>query len=193
MGIAMVDWLKEWAAHISDRGGIFMFLRAQFSSQVASLSDFLITVLLANLFKLFYGADEYCLPFVNYCLPLYVYATFIGSIVGGIVNCSINYKWTFKSANEVKKRYVIIKYLSVWVGSIFLNTYGTYMLTDLLGKAMFVQELPSLLKDNVFIISKIVVSLVIGFVWNFNMQRVFVYRNRSFRKFFQKKNTDKTI
>jgi putative flippase GtrA len=188
MDIAMVDWIKKCAKDFSVKGGIFMFLRAQFSSQLASLTDFFITVLLANLFKLFYGADEYCMPFVNYCLPLYVYATFIGSICGGIVNCTINYRWTFKDACEVRKRYIAIKYLIVWVGSILLNTYGTYMLTELLGKVVWLQKLPGLLQDNVFIFSKIVVSLVVGFVWNFNMQRIFVYKNRSFRKYFPKKS-----
>ena len=96
----MVDWIKKSARAFSEKGGIFMFIRAQFSSQVASATDFLVTILLVKLFRIYY-----------------VYATFTGSVCGGIVNCIINYKWTFKS-KECKKRHVIVKYLLVWIGSI---------------------------------------------------------------------------
>ena len=63
-----------------------MFIRAQFSSQVASTTDFLVTILLVKLFGVYY-----------------VYATFTGSVCGGIVNCIINYKWTFKSKRRLRK------------------------------------------------------------------------------------------
>lgn len=76
----MANWIKKSAKAFSEKGGIFMFIRAQFSSQVASATDFFITILLANLWNIYY-----------------VYATFVGSICGGIVNCIINYKWTFKT------------------------------------------------------------------------------------------------
>ena len=49
-----------------------MFIRAQFSSQIASATDFLVTILLVKLFGIYY-----------------VYATFTGSVCGGIVNCII--------------------------------------------------------------------------------------------------------
>lgn len=106
----MVDWIKKSARAFSEKGGIFMFIRAQFSSQVASTTDFLVTILLVKLFRVYY-----------------VYATFTGSVCGGIVNCIINYKWTFKS-KECKKRHVIVKYLLVWIGSILLNTWGIYFM-----------------------------------------------------------------
>ena len=61
---------------ISQKGGIFMFLRAQLSAQMATIADFLVTILLVRLFDVYY-----------------VYATLAGAIYGGIVNCVINYKW----------------------------------------------------------------------------------------------------
>ena len=61
------------------------------------------------------------------------------------------------------KRYVALKYLIVWTGSIVLNTAGTYLLTELTG--------------SYFIWSKAVVSVVVAFLWNYQMQRFFVYRN----------------
>ena len=62
---------------ISQKGGIFMFLRAQLSAQMATIADFLVTILLVRLFDVYY-----------------VYATLAGAIYGGIVNCVINYENT---------------------------------------------------------------------------------------------------
>lgn len=136
-----------------------MFIRAQFSSQIASATDFSITILLAKLFNIYY-----------------VYATLIGSICGGIVNCIINYKWTFKT-KECKKRHVLLKYGLVWIGSILLNTWGIYLMTEAISRNPWVQETLNPYIDNLFVFSKIVVSLLVGFLWNYNMQRVFVYKN----------------
>lgn len=55
---------------------IVTFLKAQASSLLATAVDFGVTVLLANLFGIYY-----------------VYATFIGALSGGCVNCAVNYKW----------------------------------------------------------------------------------------------------
>jgi len=168
----MVSWIKKSAKAVSDKGGIFTFLRAQLSSQLASITDFLITIVLANVFNLFY-----------------VYATFIGSVCGGITNCVVNYRWTFK-AMDIKKRYVAIRYLIVWGGSIFLNTSGIYLITELLKKIPWSMKLSDLLFENIFIISKIIVSLLVGFVWNYNMHRFFVYKDLNLKRFFNqlKKN-----
>ncbi|MDR0413448.1 MAG: GtrA family protein, partial [Dysgonamonadaceae bacterium] len=160
----MGDWIRRSVKNISGKGGIFMFLRAQLSSQLASLTDFFITIVLAKFFGIYY-----------------VYATFIGSVCGGIINCIVNYRWTFK-ALTVKKRYVAIKYILVWIGSIFLNTSGTYLVTELLRSITWLTTFLGHLFDDVFIVAKIIVSLVVGFGWNYNMQRLFVYRNRDFSK-----------
>jgi hypothetical protein len=40
-----------------------------------------------------------------------------------------------------------------------------------------------------FVFSKIVVSLLVGFLWNYNMQRVFVYKNCRIRGRFQRVNS----
>ncbi len=145
-----------------------MFLRAQFSSQLASITDITITVILGIVFNIYY-----------------VIATFIGSVCGGIVNCAINYKWTFK-AQGIKKRHVAIKYALVWIGSIFFNTYGTYVLTEFLSKITWLEKLFGNFFDDIFILSKIIVSLFVGFIWNYNMHRYFVYRDTDFKKFFSK-------
>jgi len=164
----MVHWIKKIAKTISDKGGIFTFLRAQLSSQLASYVDFLVSFLLAYIFNLFYG-----------------FATLIGQVCGGITNCVVNYRWTFKTKN-VKKRYVAIRYLPVWIVSLFLNTTGTVLLTELLYKIPSLKEGSGFFYDNIFMLSKAVVSLFVGYLWNYNMHKFFVYKNLNLKQIFLK-------
>ena len=108
----MADKLKGKPGFAGWRHAVWVFIKAQLSSYVASLIDFLVTILLVKLSGLFY-----------------LYATFLGSVVGGVVNCVINYGWVFH-ADDCKKTHVALKYLFVWGGSILLNTWGTFALTE---------------------------------------------------------------
>lgn len=162
----MVYWLKNIATKFNERNGIFMFLRAQFSAQLASLFDLAVTILSVQLFQLYY-----------------VYATFAGSVCGGVFNCIVNYKWTFR-ASDCKKVHVALKYTLVWVGSILLNTYGTYVLTESLTYIPWVRNTLSLYFSDYFIVPKIIVATLVGFFWNYQLQRVFVYRDRHIRRSF---------
>ena len=74
----MADKLKGKPGFAGWRHAVWVFIKAQLSSYVASLIDFLVTILLVKLSGLFY-----------------LYATFLGSVVGGVVNCVINYGWVF--------------------------------------------------------------------------------------------------
>ena len=71
----MADKLKGKPGFAGWRHAVWVFIKAQLSSYVASLIDFLVTILLVKLSGLFY-----------------LYATFLGSVVGGVVNCVINYR-----------------------------------------------------------------------------------------------------
>lgn len=140
------------------RQSLWTFIKAQLSAQVASLCDFLTTVLLATI-----------------CGMFYLYATFLGSVMGGIVNCVINYRWVFHDGG-CKKSYIAMKYLLVWAGSILLNTWGTFTLTEWLTSQVWMRTWPAYCTDNVFLIVKIAVALFVGFFWNYQLQRTFVYR-----------------
>ena len=155
----MVDRIKKYAKIVSERDGFFMFLRAQ----LATIIDFIITIGLAKLFSVYY-----------------VYATFAGSFFGGIVNCIVNYKWTFRPEN-CKKINIVIKYILVWCGSLFLNVGGTFLITEAITKVIYIQNIFGHYLDNLFIFSKILVSLAVAFFWNYNMQRIFVYRNHELK------------
>ena len=58
----------------------FMFLRAQLSAQIATLTDFTVTYL--------------CFQWLGIH---YLLSTTIGTIIGGLLNCLINYKWAFNT------------------------------------------------------------------------------------------------
>lgn len=94
------------------------------------------------------------------CGMWYAYATFLGAVSGGVANCQINYRWVFH-AKGLKKKYLAMRYVLVWAVSIVLNTYGTYKLTE----ATRVD----------FIIVKIAVAAVVAVLWNYQMQRTFVF------------------
>ena len=145
----MVDGVEEQSRFAGWRREVWLFMKAQLSAQIATVIDFLITILLVKLFGIYY-----------------LYATFIGSVVGGIVNCVINYEWVFK-AEDCKKIHVGLKYFIVWGGSILINTWGTFALTEWLAGMKWVNGLLGYYVYDVFILSKITVALLVAFFWNY--------------------------
>lgn len=153
---------KKW------QHALWVFCKAQISSYCASLVDFLITIVLAKFASVFY-----------------LYATFLGAVSGGVINAVINYRWVFE-AKGLKKRYVALKYLMVWSISILLNTWGTYGLTEWLKSMGWVHSLLGYFVDDVFILSKLIVAVMVSVIWNYQMQRAFVYKQRNLDKFIWK-------
>ena len=80
----------------------------------------------------------------------------------------------------------------MWVCSIWLNTWGTYTLTESLAKIPWVRDTLSQYFGDFFIIPKVVVAVIVALFWNYNMQRFFVYRNIDIRSLFKRnrKNTE---
>lgn len=126
------------------RHELWTFCKAQLTAQVATFADFCMSLFLAELVGAYY-----------------VTASFLGALTGGLINCSMNYKWVFRPEG-MKKKHVLVKYFMVWGGSIALNTMGTYALTELSGQY--------------FIFAKAVVAVIVALFWNYQMQRFFVYR-----------------
>ena len=89
-----------------------MFLRANAASLMASLFDYLVTVILKQLFQV----DA-------------VVASITGTIAGGIIHFYICRQWVFKagdsSAYTQTKRYLLI-----WTGNLILNALGVYVLIE---------------------------------------------------------------
>ena len=130
---------------MSIKQDIVQFIKAQASAIVATCVDFGVTILLAQCFGLYY-----------------VCATVTGAVSGGVTNCIVNYKYVFSDAHQ-HKWCVAVKYFVVWIGSILLNTYGTYALTELMQVH--------------FLYPKVIVAVVVAVAWNYMLQRNFVYRN----------------
>ena len=96
----------------------------------------------------------------------YALASFFGALAGGIVNCYVNYQWVFDKQKQ-RKPYLMLKYFVVWSISILLNTLGTWFFTELSGVN--------------FIIIKDIVAVIVAILWNYQMQRIFVFRNLRLR------------
>ena len=64
----------------------------------------------------------------------------------------------------MKKKIIAMRYFFVWTGSIVLNTLGTFLLTELSGVY--------------FIIIKALVAIVVAVSWNYQMQRIYVFKKR---------------
>lgn len=140
--------------------GVFMFLRSIVSSQVASWIDMGSGVALVAL-----GVSDWV-------------ATPTGSVLGGIVNCCINYKFTFR-AQGCSKRAVAVKYLMIWLGSTIFNTVGTSLLTSVLDQWHLLEAL-GFTKLGSYAVARPVVSLLVSWFWNYVMQKNFVYRPTRF-------------
>lgn len=141
--------------------GIFLFMKASVSSQIASWVDICLSYILFTWVEItFYDG---------------FFAKAIGATSGGIINCCINYKWTFRP-DDCRKRNVAVKYAMVWTGSLLLNSFGTSLMTGILSEwELF--EAYGVSKDTCFMLAQLAVSLAVSICWNFMLQRYFVFRN----------------
>ena len=153
------------------------FLKANAASLVASISDFMMTMLL-----------------VQVCKVNVVMAAATGTVTGGIVNFLIGRHWVFRAGeiretqnaeqetqNEMQpdKLYFAFgvkrlafsltavrqlwKYALVWTGNLLLNTGGVYVLSCQAGLH--------------YATSKVVTSLMVAFLYNYPLQKNFVFSN----------------
>ncbi len=142
-----------------------ILLKATATSQVSAWTDFLVSLLLFEFTPL--GA---------------LYSKAIGATTGGVVNCFLNYKWTFRN-NDVSKRMVAVKYALVWVGSLLLNSYGTDFVHYLFVNWQWLLDMG--FKDaGCFMAAQLLVSFVVSVFWNILLQRYFVFQDLDIRGFF---------
>lgn len=148
---------------------LLVFLRAQLSAQFATLADFVLTYV--------------CFKWLG---MYYVLATSIGAIIGGLINCIINYKWAF-ATKDCQFKWVFLKYIFVWIGSFVLNVGGVYLLVEFLQDHTHLWERAS---SFYLIVAKIIVSALIAVGWNYVLHRYFVFQDaniqRRFKSIFKK-------
>ncbi len=92
----------------------------------------------------------------------YVTSNASGAVSGGILNFLLNRKWVFKITGSERLSVQIIKYILVWIGSILLNTLGVFLITEFFTIKYF--------------ISKIIVSVLVGILFNQILQKQYVFK-----------------
>jgi putative flippase GtrA len=122
------------------------FIKSQFSSIISTTADFSATWILTS--------------FTGYW---YVFSSFTGSIVGGIMNFIINRHWVFKTANN-HRIIEIYRYMIVWTGNILLNALCVYLFTDIL--------------RIYYLFSKVIASIFIGVFFNYYFQNTYVFNDK---------------
>lgn len=91
----------------------------------------------------------------------YVVATALGAFLGAVVNFLMNRHWSF-SASDGHWHRQAARYTLASAGSLLLNTAGTFAVTEYLGVH--------------YSLSVILVSLVVGFAFNYPAHRYWVFR-----------------
>ncbi len=91
------------------------FIKANVASLVASACDFLITILVREIFRI----DP-------------VISSAIGTISGGVINFYIGRHWVFK-AHHTSVIYQSKRYFVTWTGNLLLNTLGVYLFIHFAG------------------------------------------------------------
>lgn len=157
---------------------VFTFIRSAGVAQAASWID------LGTAFILF--AFAHFAPWAS---------TAIGAFTGGVINCVLNYRFTFHG-NSSPWKAVMVKYALVWIGSLLLNSFGTELLYYGLMHWPWLDSL-GFKPDGYFAAARLIVSGIVSLGWNFVLQKNFVYHNRSFDKyaiafidFFSRKKID---
>jgi len=146
---------------------LFTFMRSFVSSQAGSWVDLGSRMLFYSIILV--GVDQFYRSNLSVA---------IGAVLGGIVNCIINYKFTFHAAGQSVKA-VSVKYILVWTGSLLLNMYGTTFLARPLSKWTLLIDW-GFTEDGIFATSTLIVALLVSWFWNFLLQRRFVYRPNRF-------------
>ncbi len=95
--------------------GFYTYLRSQFSALLATVTDFVVTIVFKEIVGIWY-----------------VHAVAIGAAVGAITAFVLNRNWVFKAQSKSVKQQAF-RYILVAFGSWLLNTSGVYLLTESVG------------------------------------------------------------
>jgi putative flippase GtrA len=90
----------------------------------------------------------------------YITAAITGSVTGGVVAFVFNRNWVFLG-KEGKISIQAVKYFAVWGGSIVLNTLGLFLMVEDTGLSK--------------VLAKIIVSVIVGYGFNFLMNRYYIF------------------
>jgi putative flippase GtrA len=119
------------------------FIKVQAASIIGSAADYLMTILLVEVFQTWY-----------------LTANATGNISGFILQFVLLRYWVFKKeSGSIQKQ--LPRYVIVFVGNLLLSAAGVYLITRFLHIN--------------YIISKTIVSILLGVSYNYYMQKKFVF------------------
>ncbi|MDO4319423.1 MAG: GtrA family protein [Bacteroidales bacterium] len=162
-----MEFIEKAKDKLVSGGGIFTFLRSSISSQISSWIDMGTSFVFFA--WVFFALDDFWRSMLSVA---------VGAVCGGVVNCCINYRFTFHATGQPVKS-VAVKYAMVWIGSLLLNMYGTTLFGNLLSRWHFLLDM-GFTPDGIFATSRLTISLIVSLAWNFVLQRNFVYRPSAF-------------
>ena len=90
----------------------------------------------------------------------YISANMAGNIVGAVAQFILCRNWAFNASGK-KINLQILKFVLVWIGNIILSAAGVYLLTNYFAVN--------------YIISKTIVSVLLGLTYNYFLQKKFVF------------------
>ena len=141
-------------------GFFFTLLRSSLSSQLCGWIDTLTALLFFAVFDLSAWLS-----------------TAIGAFVGGVLNCVINYRFTFH-AQGVMWRAALTKFAFVWAGSLLLNSFGTQIVYTMVRDWEWLHDaVKGISNDGTFFAARLFVALMVSLCWNFQMQRNVVFKS----------------
>jgi len=120
------------------------FTKSQIAASIATAFDFLCLILLVELFAIWYVA-----------------ATAIAALIGAIVNFLLGRHWSFPASEDILHKQAI-RYFWVALGSLLLNIFGVYALTEALNFQ--------------YLISKSLTAILVGFAFNYPLHRYYVFK-----------------
>lgn len=124
---------------------MFTFFKAQAASLIATVVDWLVTIVCKELM----GVGELA-------------SVGLGNITGGITNFLLGRGWVFE-AEDKKINNQAFRYLLVWGGNWCLNVGGFYIVKHFYAGIDYR-------------ILKMIVALVVGFSYNYFLQKRYVFR-----------------
>lgn len=126
------------------------------------------TFLRANIASLLASGFDYLVTIiaVEFFSVNVVVAGVLGTIGGGIIHFIMGRHWVFQ-AGKAKVTTQAKKYLLIWIGNLLLNGTGMYVFTNL---------------GVNYIVTKIATSVLIGWGYNYPLQRWYVFKRDSYGK-----------
>jgi len=120
------------------------FTKSQVSAFVGGITDYFIMIFLTEVFGVHY-----------------IYSIIAGGIVGAVINYTINRYWAFdaRSAPLIGQA---SKFILVVIGSIFLKSGGTYVLTEFVGID--------------YKVSRLIADALVAFGWNYLLMQFWVFK-----------------